>query len=212
MASRFSDTQLQDARDYLLTLGGLTTQFSTVHRAPRYPDGHRETDVEHSFHLAISAVELARDFYPELDRGLVAQFSLMHDFPEVYAGDVWTFNATEEDLKNKQAEEAKAIERLMTELPPHLAELLRRYEEQEEPEARFVRFVDKILPGIISIIAADASTFKDDHSIESDDHYKQSRKGHLKRIAGMFPEFHDLYDLFELIWDAHSKQMFKETA
>lgn len=82
MLKKSQDDRTQTAHDYMLLLGALSVAFSDVERAPRYPNGKRESDVEHSFHLAVSAVELAADFYPELDVGLVSQFSLVHDIPE----------------------------------------------------------------------------------------------------------------------------------
>ena len=74
--NKHSDKDVQQAHDYLLALGYLIVRFAEVDRAPRYPNSDRENDVEHSFHLAISSTELAADYYPELDVGLVAEFSL----------------------------------------------------------------------------------------------------------------------------------------
>lgn len=196
------------AQNYLLSLGDVSTRFARVERAPRYTDGRRESDVEHSFHLALSATELAAHLYPKLDQGLVAQFSLVHDLPEVYAGDVWTVHITDEELAKKHAAEAEAAARLMKELPPHLADLLERYEKQEEPEARFVRFVDKIVPAIINIVADEASTFSVDHKIGSPQDYKKARAGHLERIRIMFPEYAELEPLVLAIWDTHTERMF----
>ena len=159
--------EANEAHDHLLSLGDVTVRLSEIERAPRYIDGDRETDVEHSFHLALSATELAASYYPELDVGLVSQFSLVHDLPEIYAGDVWTFNISDENLIKKIAAEKEALERLVKELPPYAAHLLTRYEEQLEPEARFVRFVDKLLPSVINVIASETSTFKEDHGINT---------------------------------------------
>jgi 5'-deoxynucleotidase YfbR-like HD superfamily hydrolase len=211
MTKPFSPQQYQKAHDYLLSLGELSVEFARVERAPRYKDGRRESDVEHSYHLALSAVELAADLYPELDTGLVAQYALIHDLPEVYAGDVWTFHVTEEELERKREAEAQATARLMTELPPHLAALLERYEQQTEPEARFVRFVDKILPAIINIVAREASTIGEDHQITSAAQDRAARVVHFDRLQKMFPEFDDLYQIAQDIWETHTKNFFETT-
>lgn len=193
--------KVRQAHDYLLALGDLCVRFTEVKRAPRYPNGNRESDVEHSFHLALSAAELAADYYPKLDTGLIAQFSLLHDLPELYSGDVWTINISDADRQNKESAERKATEKLMDELPPHTAELLLRYENQQEPEARFVRFIDKLLPDIIIIVARAASTFKEDHGISDAESLNVISEAFAIKLKSMFPEF----EFIHLIRDQVSK-------
>lgn len=200
--------QSLQAYEYLLALANFTVNFADVDRAPRYLDGDRETDVEHSFHLALSATELAAAYYPELDVGLVAQFSLVHDFPEVYAGDVWTFDISDEDSLKKELAEKEATERLLKELPPHTAQLLRRYEDQQEPEARFVRFVDKILPTIITIVATETSSFKEDHGVTSIDILTLAREKNTVKFQAMFPEFTLVHMVRDLVLQASEDRMF----
>lgn len=202
---------VQQAHDYLLALGSLTVRFAEVERAPRYPNGERETDVEHSFHLALSAIELAADYYPELDVGLVAQFSLVHDLPESYAGDVWTFDISDEDRAKKELAEQEATKRLLTELPPYTAQLLERYEKQLESEARFVRFVDKILPAIINIMAGDANTFKEDYGISSVEELNVGRDTRTAKLQAMFPEFQFVHLVRDLISKTSAEHVFRET-
>ncbi len=211
-ASSVAPEQAQQAYDYLLTLGDLTVRFAEVERAPRYPSGARENDVEHSFHLALSATELAAGFYPQLDIGLVAQFSLVHDLPERYAGDVRTFSICDEDRAKKEQAEKEATARLIKELPPHTTQLLIRYEEQIEPEARFVRFVDKILPAVINIMAGDASTFKEDYGITSIEELRAGREAHMAKLQAMFPEFDLLHAVRNLIVRTADRQMFPDSA
>jgi putative hydrolase of HD superfamily len=202
--------QATQAHDHLLAIGDFAVRFAQVERAPRYPDGDRETDVEHSFHLALSAVELAANYYPELDTGLVAQFSLVHDMPEVYTGDVWTFNISDEDRANKEFAEKAAVEQLLHELPPYLAGLLRRYEEQTEPEARFVRFVDKILPAIINIMAGEVCTFKEDYGVTTLEELNASRGVRTAKLQEMFPEFQFVHVVRDLISATSAAHVFPE--
>jgi putative hydrolase of HD superfamily len=187
--------EVQHTIRQLLVLGEAAVRFARVERAPRLPDGRRETDVEHSFHLGLSATELAAQFYPDLDTGLVAEFSNVHDLPELYTGDVWTYGISDEARASKEAAEAEAIGRLLVELPPHTAEMLRRYEEQTEPEARFVRYVDKALPAIINLVAGDASTFLEDYNIQSPTVLRQNRHRSAQRFQQMFPEFPLLHEI-----------------
>lgn len=191
------DDNVRTAHDQMIYLGGLVSRFARVYRGPRMPDGTRESDVEHSFHLALSATELAATYFPELDAGLVAQYSLVHDLPEVYAGDVWTFGITQADRDKKEAAEADATERLMKELPPHTAQLLKRYESQSDAEALFVRFVDKMLPAVINYWAKEASTFKEDYDAHDRTELHKRTQAWMDELKTRFPKYPFLHQLLE---------------
>jgi len=209
----FQDDKIQPARqahDYLIELGKLTVRFASVSRAPRYPNGNRESDVEHSFHLALSAAELATDYYPDLNIGLVTQFSLVHDLSESYIGDTWTFDIGEDERAIKELAEKQSTDKLIKELPPHTSQLLERYEKQIEPEARFVRFVDKLMPSIINSMAGNARTFIDDHGVTDVEMLKKVLETHAARNQKMFPEFSLLHDVNELLSITLVKSFFKD--
>lgn len=140
-----------------MSLTEIVVKLAAVKRTVLYAKDHQENDAEHSLHLALTASEIAATCYPELDTGLVAQFSIVHDLKEVYAGDVPTFDIRQVQRDKKEAREKLAYKRLMKELPPHTAGMLRRYEEQKEPEARLVCLVDKLLPAAVHAIAAQAN-------------------------------------------------------
>jgi 5'-deoxynucleotidase YfbR-like HD superfamily hydrolase len=79
----------------------------------------------------------------------------VHDAPEVYAGDTPTLRIDTAGRAAKAAREAAAVARIEEELGDSLAwmpALLARYERQHEPEVRFVRGVDKVLPKAVSTI------------------------------------------------------------
>lgn len=203
------ETDIQIAHDNLLKIGEFTVAFARIDRVPRYPDGRRESDVEHSFHLGLSAIEISKAYYPELDVGLVAQFSLVHDFPERYTGDVPTFNISDADRQAKEDAEQIATERLVEELPPYLAELLERYEKQEEPEARFVRFIDKLLPAIINAVASEATSFQEDYGVRSIEELNAGREKRTAKLQAMFPEFEFVHLVRDLLSETSAKRVFK---
>lgn len=190
----------EEAHDYMLALGDFSARFARVDRAPRQPDGRRETDVEHSFHLGLTAVELAAQYYPELNTGLVAEFSLVHDAPEVYTGDIWTFQITDEQRARKEAAEKEATERLLKEVPPHTAELIERYERQQEPEARFVRLIDKMVPPVMNVVAGDASTFKADYNVRTADAMERQIATNTERLKAEYPEFEFMHIVRVLVY------------
>jgi putative hydrolase of HD superfamily len=129
-----------------LTLARISLAFGRVERVTRHEDGTRpETDTDHTVMLGLVACELAP---PHLDRAKVAAFALVHDLVEVYAGDAQTLVISAEARVAKKAREEAAAVRLVAELGEGswLAGLLATYERQREPEARFVRLLDKVLP------------------------------------------------------------------
>ena len=195
-----SDSQSVDrAKQHLLDLSKVAIGFARVYRALRYPDGAKESDAEHSYHLALSATELAATYFPELNTGLVAQFVLVHDLPELYAGDTPSFNLTDEERQEKEQAEKEALERLLTELPPHTAQLLERYERQEEPEARFVRFVDKLMPILTVIIAENNNLLNSELEIKSIEHLHAIRAKETERLQQLFPEFPFIHAVREVL-------------
>ena len=202
--------KVQQAHDDLVKLGDLTVRFANVHRSTLYPDGHYENDAEHSYHLAISATEIAASYHPELDTGLVSQFCIVHDLPEIYAGDVPSYRLTPGERAKKEKAEKAALEKLLKELPPHTAKLLVRYEAQNEPEARFVRLIDKVLPPVIHAVATEANRedFFNRFNITSTEDINKGNELFLARLKQMFPEFDLLLVVRELVTQTSRDRFF----
>lgn len=141
-------TSIESRVDDLLALSDVVNKFIGVKRAT-IRQNRPETDGEHTVHLQFLAVAYAARYHPELDIGKVALYALVHDFVEVYAGDVNSLNATPEVLAQKALTEAVAFERLRQELGeawPELIEAVERYESLADPEACFVKGFDKCDP------------------------------------------------------------------
>jgi 5'-deoxynucleotidase YfbR-like HD superfamily hydrolase len=149
-------TTIPDLADSLEDLARLALAFGRVDRAVYHEDQTTpESDTDHTVMLGWVACALAATWYPQLDLGLVAQMALVHDAPEVYAGDTPTLRITDAERAAKAQRETAATERLAAELGhrlPWLPDTLRRYEHQQLPEARFVRGVDKILPKLVNLL------------------------------------------------------------
>ncbi|WP_158890513.1 HD domain-containing protein [Amycolatopsis anabasis] len=131
--------------DFLVTSHALTG----VARLNRLLDDSRgETSAEHSWHLALTAIALAREHAPEVELARVLTMLAIHDLVEVDAGDVPIYD--EQARVEVAAAEHRAAARLFGRLPETQgAELLRLWEEFEDartPEARFARAVDRIQP------------------------------------------------------------------
>ena len=136
----------------VIALGQLSLAFGRVDRITFHEDGRTpESDTDHTVMLGLTACALAAREH-NLDVGLVAQFALVHDLVEVYAGDTPTLRALPADAKAaKKAREHAAYQRIVREFVdalPWVPASLAAYEQQTIREARFVRALDKLLPKV----------------------------------------------------------------
>ncbi len=148
----------------LMDLANLSLAFGRVDRVTCHPDGMTpESDTDHTVMLGLVACAFAERFVPELDRGLVAQFALVHDLVETYAGDTPTAHImTAADHAGKEEREAAALARIRAEFDtelPWIGETIDAYESLATPEARFVKVMDKTLPKMVNIFN-DGVTFR----------------------------------------------------
>ena len=147
----------QRLADLVVDLARLALAFGRIDRTAVYhPDGVTpESDTDHTVMLVWVACALAARCYPGLDVGLVAQFAAVHDAPEVYAGDTQTLRIDTAGRAAKADREQAAATRLRREFAaalPWFPDTIDRYEAQREPEARFVRGVDKVLPKAVHLL------------------------------------------------------------
>ena len=175
-----------------LELGALSMRFARVERVPRYEDGRRESDVEHSFMLSMVATEIAHLLYPDMNIGLVGEYAKVHDLIEIIVGDVATFALSPEELAAKETVEHAALESLLADLPPYTANLLRRYESQEDRESRFVRAVDKHLAVVVDILGQGKRVMDEDYGVTSRAELHACQDTLHQRIANRFSEFEEL--------------------
>ena len=96
----------------------------------------------------------------------------------------------------------------MRELPPYTAQLLERYEKQIEPEARFVRFVDKMLPAIINVLAGDADTSLQDYNITSLEMLMANRDAYIEKCLVTYSEFQFIVHVCDEIYHTSGKIVF----
>jgi 5'-deoxynucleotidase YfbR-like HD superfamily hydrolase len=147
---------MTDIAGDLVRLAGTLLDFGKVERATRHQDGKTmETDTTHTVMLAVVACCLAERYAPELDRGAIAQLALVHDLPEVYAGDTQTLYAlTPQAQQDKERRELAAEDQLVREYQMFLwlVAWLRSYGDQSSKEARWVRAVDKLLPKLTHLL------------------------------------------------------------
>lgn len=106
------------------------------------PSGARESTAEHSWRLGLLALLAAP---PELDRGRLLAFCLLHDLAEAVTGDIPAIERP--DPADKAEAERAALAQLLETAPAQtralVAGLLDDYAAQASPEARFVKAADR---------------------------------------------------------------------
>ncbi|HSX28148.1 MAG TPA: HD domain-containing protein [Candidatus Saccharimonadales bacterium] len=167
-----------------------------VERTMVLPFNHNrhENVGEHSYMLATLGCALAPQLDSSLDTGKIAQFALVHDLVEIYAGDtsVW---ANQTELQHKpQREHAAAKQIAQTTKPfPWVSATIQEYELKDTPESCFVYALDKILPHMLIIIG-------DHHPIKPHwDDYLRTEEVALQKIAHypkLLPYFQEFCDTF----------------
>jgi putative hydrolase of HD superfamily len=104
-----------------------------------------ESVAEHSFRTAVLAMLLAD--LQGLDSGKSVKMALLHDLAEVMTGDLTPGEKRRRGL-TYQAEEEKAVDRLLSRLPGNVAAsyrtLLYELREASSPEAELVARADKV--------------------------------------------------------------------
>lgn len=189
---RMQVASISDTADEVIKLAKLSLLFGRTTRATFHEDGQRmESDTDHTVMLSLVACSLAERYYPQLDLGLIAQFALVHDLVEAYAGDTPTLKITEEQKHHKAQREQAALLRIEQEFGesfPLIPELIKRYEARHEIEARFVKAVDKIVPKTTHILNMGA-TLRAQHLTKRDVEHTYRQQGEdLMKYASDFPE------------------------
>ncbi|MDB5190388.1 MAG: metal dependent phosphohydrolase, putative hydrolase of superfamily [Parcubacteria group bacterium] len=139
--------------DRLFKFSNLVGAFQKIERTLYIPGTDRhENDVEHSYHLAMTAWYLIRSEKLTLDLDVVLKYALIHDLVEVYAGDTFVFSNDAGHVESKHERELAAAKRLEEEFPefPDMHSTIQEYEKRESREAKFVYALDKVLPILIN--------------------------------------------------------------
>lgn len=188
------NTKLSDAATIAIQIGALANKVANIERTRcNHLDGRAENVAEHSLMLAKVAPELATLLYPELDENLVARFATLHDDIEAYVGDTPTDMISNIDPNIKIALEAKGLKQLTSDYShmPGYVKLIKLYESQSIPEARFVRAVDKLMVLLIQF-SNNGSVLRQNYTYET---YLECEQELLDRYRFKFGEFDKIISL-----------------
>jgi putative hydrolase of HD superfamily len=179
----------------LIELQKLLASFNQVdRRAHRQHDGKfvPENDTEHSYNLAMTAWYLAQ-WFPELDKGLLIQYALIHDLVEIHAGDTYIYGSKAE-LASKKQREADALQKLEADWSDFsdMSATIHSYEQRLDAESKFVYALDKVMP-IMLIYVHDGYTWKKE-GVTVDMLYK-AKIDKIKLSPEILPYFNQLHEL-----------------
>ncbi len=144
--------------DFLLELDKL----KDIRRQSRImPSLRRENSAEHSWHIAMMALVLGRDYGEDVDLSRVVTMLLLHDIVEIDAGDTYAYDR--EGYEDKEEREQEAASRIFGLLPEDQGEALRSawddFEQGRTPEARFAHSMDRLMP-LLHNYYSDGATWK----------------------------------------------------
>jgi len=130
-----------------------TERLKLVERSAWVSDRSRhENSAEHSWHLALGLLVIARELGLAFDLEKALRMALVHDLCEIDAGDVSAYD-TAARAAHAQAERA-GIARLAASglvVGPEIEALWLEYEAQLSIESRWVRVMDRLMPFIVNL-------------------------------------------------------------
>ncbi|MBR1970537.1 MAG: HD domain-containing protein [Clostridia bacterium] len=125
----------------------IADQMKGIYRQTILMDkSRRETDAEHSWHIALMAMVLS-DYAPKgTDINRVIKMVLVHDLVEIYAGDTFCYDYKASQDKEKR--EMEAANRLFSIIPDgeEYKKLWIEFDEKESPDAIFAAALDCLQP------------------------------------------------------------------
>lgn len=130
-------------------------KFKHVTRAiPLSGSAQYEDDAQHVWHTLMFLLVLDQDLPKSIDRLKVMKLLLVHDLPEIHAGDTFAFDTQAQDGKHER--EQRAMERLLSILPIDIAQefraLWQEFERNQSVEARLAYALDKLQPILQNLV------------------------------------------------------------
>jgi 5'-deoxynucleotidase YfbR-like HD superfamily hydrolase len=153
----------------ILEFQKLLKEFNLIYRdlASIHSKHDLDNDVEHSFRVAMLCWMIIEEYKLKLDLNKIIRYALVHDFVEVYAGDVSIYAKTGHDKKHEK--EQKALKKLRKNFLnlKSIWDLIDSYEKKEDNESRFVYVIEKLEPILLVILS------EEDHWIKRNINFDQ---------------------------------------
>lgn len=168
-------------------------KFKTIKRKIFLSTGRAESDAEHSWHLAMFVILFKNELPKNADFEKMLKLALIHDLPEIYAGDTFAFDKLGQTTK--KVRESKAAKKLFSILPKktekEFSDLIKEYEENKTKEAQIVKAIDKIQPILQNLCSNGKSWKKYSLTYEDIDDYKRK---YVSKNKFLFKIYNQLLD------------------
>lgn len=189
-------------KNKILELCSFLLDFGKVERITCHQDGKtRESDTDHTVMISVLACAIAKKLYNDLDVGLIAQFALVHDLVEVYAGDTPTLvEANENFIRQKDDREKISKQKIESRFSfefPWIFKTITKYEELDTKEALFVKCIDRIVPKIT--VYLNKAKYLNDNKIATRQQAKETydkQRIQMNLWAKEFPELLEIWEYF----------------
>ena len=188
----------------------LVFPFYLVERDAMLPVGQRrsENDAEHSWSVALLACSLAPEIDTTLNVGKVAQFAIVHDLVELFAGDTSPWQGDSSFRASKEEREEKALELIAERFSafPWIYQTIREYERKASNEATYVWAIDKVI--ILLLRRLDKGKFFIDNGITKEAFDERlianKKKAHAHPVVG------DYYDQLLALFEMHPEYFYRK--
>ena len=110
-----------------------------------------ENSAEHSWHLALGLLVIARETQLNIDLNKALVMALIHDTCEIDAGDTPAYGPQRPDQHDA---ERRCVERLADHglhFGSELHDLWLEYEAQQTPESRWIKALDRFMPFVVNL-------------------------------------------------------------
>lgn len=170
-------------------------KLKSVTRHSWTTSGRQESVPEHSWRLAVFAMILEKEF-PKMNMQKVLELSIVHDFGEIYDGDIPAFKPDPNKIKREEKNIKRLVRSLSAENQNKIINLWKEYNACKTPEARLVKALDK-LETLIQHNSSDIPTWA---KIEKEFNLTYGKK---------FMDFHSFIKEFRKIVDKQTLEKIK---
>ncbi len=119
--------------------------FKMIERASYLSDLSRhETDSDHTWHMALFALLLAREIETPINIGHALELILVHDLGEIGAGDTFVYSSEPRDRGVEQRAARDLFDTLPEDLQHHMVQLWDEFTYGDSAEAQFARTLDRL--------------------------------------------------------------------
>jgi putative hydrolase of HD superfamily len=118
-------------------------KLKSVTRHSWTSSGRQESVPEHSWRMAVFAMVLEKEF-PEINMQRVMELSIVHDFGEIYDGDIPAFKENPNKLEKEEKAIKKLVESLHIDTQNKIISLWKEYNECKTNEAKLAKALDKL--------------------------------------------------------------------